>query len=114
MPKSIVVTGASSGMGRAAAVRFASRGDRLVVSARRGAVLDDVARECRAAGGESLAVPADVTVPEQVQDVAQSAVAGFGRIDAWVHTAAVASFGRVWDHPYEAMRRLTDVCSWAR
>ncbi|HWH09217.1 MAG TPA: SDR family NAD(P)-dependent oxidoreductase [Candidatus Thermoplasmatota archaeon] len=108
-PRVIVITGASSGMGRAAALRFALRGDRLLLSARRGDVLEDVVRECRLAGAEAFAVPADVTVPEQVQEVAQSALAHFGRIDAWVHTAAVASFGRLWDHPYDAMRRLADV-----
>lgn len=108
MPRSIVITGASSGMGCAAAVLFAKRGDRLILSARRGDALEEVARECRAAGGEAFAVPADVTAPEQVQEVAQSAVGHYGRIDAWVNTAAVASFGRFWDVPYGTMRTLVE------
>lgn len=109
MPRTIVITGASSGMGRAAAAKFAARGDRLVLAARRRDALDEVARECRAAGAEVLVVPTDVADEHAVEELAQQAVAQFGRIDAWVHTAAVASFGRFWEVPVATMRRLVEV-----
>lgn len=105
----MVVTGASSGMGRAAALRLAARGDRVVVSARRARLLDEVVRACEDAGGEALAAPADVTDEAAVQEVAQQAVARFGRVDAWVHAAAVAAFGRFEEVPVHAARRLLEV-----
>lgn len=107
--KVVVITGASSGMGRAAALRLAARGDAVVLSARRASLLEEVARACEAAGGEALAVPADVTDEATVQEVAQQAVDRFGRVDAWAHAAAVAAFGRVEEVPVAAARRLLEV-----
>jgi len=59
--KVIVITGASSGFGRGTARRFAESGATLVLAARRDLLLDEVARECEAAGGKASAVPTDVT-----------------------------------------------------
>jgi NADP-dependent 3-hydroxy acid dehydrogenase YdfG len=67
----VVVTGASSGIGRATGLAFAERGARVVVAARRADALEDLAPECQAAGGQALAVPTDVT--------GQSAVTGAPR-----------------------------------
>lgn len=66
----IVVTGASSGLGRAIAVELARRGARLVLAARRGDALEDTARQCRSAGAQAIAVEADVTIERDVQHVA--------------------------------------------
>jgi short-subunit dehydrogenase len=104
--RTIVITGASSGMGRAAALAFSQLGDNVVVAARRGDVLDGLALEC---GERSLAVPTDVADEHAVEELAQQAVAQFGHIDAWVHTAAVASFGTFWETPVATMRRLVEV-----
>ncbi len=87
-----VLMGASSGIGRAAARRFAERGARVVVSARSGPALDSLVEEVRAAGGQAVAVVADVTDPAQVAAVAERAVQEYGRLDTWVHLAAVALF----------------------
>lgn len=106
--KVIVVTGASSGMGRAAAVRFAARADSVVLAARRGAVLEEVASECERAGGRALSVPTDVTDERAVEDLARQAVARFGRIDAWVHAAAVAAFGRFGETPARVARQVIE------
>lgn len=109
MSRVIVITGASSGMGRAAALKLARQGDRVVVAARRGGALEQLARECAASAGESMAVAVDVAAEGEVERLVSEALARFGRIDAWVHTAAVAAFGRFWETPTSAMRRVVEV-----
>lgn len=109
MSKVVVITGASSGMGRATALRLAKRGDSVVLAARRRDALDELARECEAAGGRALVVPADVTREDQLEEVAQSALGEFGHFDAWVNAAAVQSFGKLWDVPTRTLRRVVDV-----
>jgi len=104
-----VVTGASSGFGRGVAVRLGGLGARVVLAARRGAVLEEVAAEVRAAGGEALVVVTDMADPAQVEALAAAAVARFGRIDAWVNNAAVASLGRFEEVPVADHARAVDV-----
>lgn len=91
--KVVVITGASSGIGRAGALAFARGGAQVVLAARRAEVLEEVAAECRAAGGEALAVPTDVTDPQAVQALAAAADAAFGRIDVWINNAGAGVFG---------------------
>ncbi|HEY0375168.1 MAG TPA: SDR family oxidoreductase [Amnibacterium sp.] len=105
----VVLTGASSGIGRAAALRFAAKGDRLVLASRRGAVLEALAADCRAAGGDAIAVPTDVTDWAAVQALARAAVARFGGIDVWVNDAAVSVFAPVAEVPLDEFRRVLDV-----
>lgn len=83
-----VVTGASSGIGRAIARALASHGAAVVVNYRRSAAAaEQVVAEIRAAGGQAEAVQADVSDPDQVQALVQRALAAFGRIDVWVNNA---------------------------
>lgn len=105
----IVVTGASSGIGRCAAQHLAARGARVVLTARRAGALDALAREIRAAGGEAIALAADVTEADEVRAVAREAVRRFGRIDTWINNAAVYIQGRVQDLDVAEYRRLLDV-----
>ncbi|PRZ06996.1 short-subunit dehydrogenase [Isoptericola sp. CG 20/1183] len=104
-----VVTGASSGIGRATALRLARSGADVVLAARRPGALESAAAECRRHGVRALAVPTDVSDADAVERLARHAAARFGRIDVWVNDAAVSLFGRVTDVPLEDFRRLVDV-----
>lgn len=85
--RTIVVTGASGGIGAALARALGARGHRLVLAARRPAELQRVADEVRAAGGEAIAVETDVTRRGDVERLAAAAVDAFGGFDAWVNNA---------------------------
>jgi len=104
-----VVTGASSGIGRATALRLADQGADLVLVGRRAEALQELAAEVSERGRTALAVPADVAESAAVEGVAEQALERFGRIDVWVNNAAVVGFS-----PFEAMptaefRRILEV-----
>lgn len=105
----VVVTGASSGIGRATALACAGHDCALVLTARRADALHQVAEECTARGGQALAIPADVTDADAVQQVARETLDRFGRIDVWVNSAAVTVFGPFQDTPLQDIRRVLDV-----
>ena len=105
----LVITGASSGIGRCTARYCAERGARVVVTARRGDALEELAREIQAGGGQALAVPGDVTREEDMRAVARAAVERFGGIDTWVNNASVYIQGRVQDITLDEYRRVLDV-----
>jgi len=88
----VVITGASSGIGRAAALRFGKAGSKLVLAARNIVGLEAVAYELRDMGVETLVVPTDVADWEQVEQLAGQAVYVFGRIDTWVNDAGVGIY----------------------
>jgi short-subunit dehydrogenase len=104
----VVITGASSGIGRAAARAFAERGATVVVAARREAPLREVVEECHARGARALAMPTDVTDREAVEQLARRAIASFGRIDVWVNNAAVSLFARFEETPFEEYRGVIE------
>jgi short-subunit dehydrogenase len=105
----VVIVGASSGIGRAAAEKFAQAGAKLVLAARGEEALNTVAEEIRIGGGQVIAVPADIAYWPQVEAIARQAVEAYGRIDTWVNDAAVSQYGTVEDTPIEDIERVIDV-----
>jgi short-subunit dehydrogenase len=104
----VVITGASSGIGRAAAMEFAKQGSSLVLAARREEALGTLARDCEVLGARAIAVRTDVTDESQVEQLAQKAKDTFGRIDVWVNNAAVTAFGNFEELPPDVFRRVVE------
>jgi NAD(P)-dependent dehydrogenase (short-subunit alcohol dehydrogenase family) len=104
----VVITGASSGIGRAAALAFAEAGANVVVAARRVEPLAELVDECRRRGAAALAVQTDVTDEGSVRELARRARETFGGIDVWVANAAVSAFGRFEETPPESFRRVIE------
>jgi NAD(P)-dependent dehydrogenase (short-subunit alcohol dehydrogenase family) len=107
--QTVLVTGASSGIGRATALAFAAAGANVVLVARRAAALAKVATQVRAAGGAALAVAADVTDPVAVAACFRKAVKRFERIDVVVNNAGVLIPARVADIDPADLQRMLDV-----
>jgi short-subunit dehydrogenase len=105
----VVLTGASSGIGRVAARRFTDKGADVVLAARDSGSLEQVAAHCRAAGGRALAVPTDVADDQAVEALARRAVQDFRRIDVWVNDAAVMAYGAISEVPADVQRRIIEV-----
>jgi NAD(P)-dependent dehydrogenase (short-subunit alcohol dehydrogenase family) len=105
----VVVTDASSGLGRAIAMEFARQGCALVLAARRDDSLEDPARLCLAAGGSALAVAADVTVEADVAALAFAALDRWGRIDVWINNAGVTLYALLEQAPLEQHRQVIEV-----
>lgn len=100
--KVAIITGGNSGIGACTAELFAKEGAKVVISARRTEQLEAVAEKIRAAGGEILAVPCDISDKEQCKTVAAKTVEAFGTIDILVNNAGVV------DNGIEAIEKVTD------
>lgn len=107
--KTIVITGASSGIGRGAAIALAATGANVVIAARRGSVLEALAGEIAESGGIALPVQTDVSRSGDVHRLALMAAERFGRIDVWVNNVGVGALGLFWDVPVEDHARVVEV-----
>ena len=90
----IILTGASEGIGRALALELAARGARVSLAARDRERLDSLAQECRARGGEALAVPTDVTSQQDLEWLVAETVKSFGGVDVVIHNAGITMWSR--------------------
>jgi NADP-dependent 3-hydroxy acid dehydrogenase YdfG len=105
----VVVTGASSGVGRAIARAFGAAGARVGLIARNEEALENAAGEIRQAGGEALVLPLDLSKDEAVSAAADAVVQRWGRIDTWVNNAMVSVFSPVAQMTPDEYRRVTEV-----
>ncbi len=109
MSRVVVVTGASAGVGRAAARAFGARGNRVALLARSERGLDGAREEVESAGGRALAIPTDVADAEQVEAAAERAERELGPIDVWVNDAMATIFAPVTEVTPADYRRATEV-----
>ena len=109
MARIVAVTGASAGVGRAAAVAFGRRGDKVGLLARSRSGLEGACREVEAAGGQALALPTDVADPAQMEAAASRLEQAFGPIDVWVNNAMVTVFSPFARLTPAEFRRATEV-----
>jgi NAD(P)-dependent dehydrogenase (short-subunit alcohol dehydrogenase family) len=105
----VAIVGASSGIGRETARRFARRGARLILAARGATDLQSLVQEIRELGGRATTVIADVTNPREVASIAERAVEAHGRLDTWVHLAAVGLWATFEQTTPEEFRQIIDV-----
>jgi len=104
----VVITGASSGIGKATALRFARNGDTLVLAARRKNLLKDLVNEIEQQGAEGVSVETDVADSRSVEKLANTAVKKFGHIDVWINDAGVGAIGPFHEVPLEDHERVLD------
>lgn len=104
----VAITGALSGIGRAAALRLARRGSALALCARSEPALAEVAAECEGAGARTLHRALDVSDEEAVEAFAAATVARFGRLDVWVNNAGAIAYGPFEEIPAEVFRQIVE------
>jgi short-subunit dehydrogenase len=108
-PSTIVIAGASAGVGRATAAAFARRGARIGLIGREQDALVDTADEVRRLGGSALALPLDVADAQAVRDAADRVERELGTIDVWINAAMLTVFSPVRKLSAEEIRRVTEV-----
>ncbi|WP_374462698.1 SDR family oxidoreductase [Chryseobacterium sp.] len=104
--ETVVITGASSGVGKATAEAFAEQGADLVLAARGEDALKDTAELCRKLGATVIAVPTDTSVAEDVQNLVREALEFSGKIDYWVNNAGVLAFGKFEEIPADVTDQI--------
>ncbi|MDB5175509.1 MAG: sadH [Candidatus Saccharibacteria bacterium] len=106
--KVVVITGASSGIGKAVALSLAKQKYSLVIASRNSEKLQSVAKECQKAGAQILAITTDVSGQEAVEHLLQASVRRFGKVDIWINNASVIFYGRFLDIRPEEFRQVIE------
>ena len=109
MTQTVVITGASAGIGRATARLYGERGANVALIARGQAGLDGAAQDVEEAGGKALALPADMADYAQVTGAAQQAEDFFGPVDVWINVAFTSVFAPFSEISAAEFRRVTEV-----
>lgn len=107
--KTFVIVGASSGFGRGVAEQLGAYKANIVLAARRTDLLEEIAGKIRSAGGTATVVTMDISKPEDVQRLADTAIKQYGDIDVWINMSGVGAIGRFWEIPLEDQARIVDV-----
>lgn len=110
--QTIVITGATSGIGLVTARHAAKAGARVVLIARNEDALQDLANEINANGGNAVYATADVADEAALDAAAELAETEFGGFDTWVNNAGVSVFGRILEVPTEDLRRVIETNLW--
>lgn len=105
----VVITGASAGVGRAAAHAFASEGARIALIARNRQALEEVKREVEERGGQALVLPLDIADADAVEAAAMQIEENLGAIEVWVNNAMVSVFSPIKQMTPDEFRRVTEV-----
>ena len=108
-PEVVVITGASAGVGRATVRAFARRGASIGLLARGSDGLEAASREVEAAGGKALALPTDVSQPDQVEAAAEAVERELGPVDIWVNNAMTSVFSPFKEMTADEFKRVTEV-----
>lgn len=112
MAPTVLITGASQGIGKATALLFAEKGYDLVLAAREPDRLNTLAQKISANGREALAVPTDITEPQQVDSLVEKALAAYGHIDVLVNNAGMCMSGPVEKTSLEDWHKIMNLNVW--
>ena len=107
--ETVLITGASAGVGRATALEFARQEARIILVARGKAGLEGAREEVQAAGGAAIVIPADVAQPEKIEEAAEAAESHFGPIDIWINNAMASVFSPAAEMAPAEYQRVTEV-----
>lgn len=106
--QSVVITGASSGIGRSLAYEFSRRHASIALLARSEHSLNDILRECEDYGARVLTFRVDVSDESAMKEITHKVIQAFGGIDIWINNAAVSLFGRIEEVPFPALRKVIE------
>lgn len=112
MQKTVVITGAGSGIGKALALRFARAGYGVVISGRRREKLEEVAQEIKASGGDVHIVAGDVSVEDDCRTLINEAVQKYGRLDVLINNAGISMRALLEDLDLTVLRKTMDTNFW--
>jgi dehydrogenase/reductase SDR family member 7B len=110
--KVVLITGGTSGIGKACAFAFGKAGAKVVVSGRNQQNLDETAHELTVAGIENLAVKADVSIEADCERMVQEAIAAFGRLDVLINNAGISMRALFQDVELDVLRKVMDINFW--